>query len=66
MDQNFSHYLTVRRLMLEIFALHVIYFQEATLLVNSHSWACGETKAVPFFSKLGYVVLVFLNSTDCL
>lgn len=51
--------------MLGVFAFHVIYFQEASSLVNSHSSACGATEGVPFFSKLGYVAPGFLNSSDC-
>lgn len=51
--------------MLGVFAFHVIYFQEASSLVNSHSTACGATEGVPFSHKLGHVVPGFLNSSDC-
>lgn len=86
MGQNYSHsYLTMRPLMLDVLMyLHftwyvslwkenfMIYFQEATLLVNSHSSACGAILQAPFFDKPQYIVLGLFNSwldhekLDCL
>ena len=66
MGQNYCHsYLTVRHLVLDVLIyLHfmwcvslwkesfMIYFQEASSLVNSHSFVCGGMLGAPFFSKL--------------
>jgi len=50
----------------------MIYFEEATLQVNSHSSACGAILGAPFFNKPCYVVFRFFKpwldheKLDCL
>ena len=84
MDQNYSHsYSEVfDTTCIDVFAFMwyvslwkenlMIYLQEATSLMNSHSSACEAILGAPFFNKPRYIVYGFFNSwldhekLDCL